>query len=110
MGSSEYTVEFFISILFHHFSYNRNWRRGIKIIYGKSKRKLKEFGHYWNFGLNDCFFPIVSFKLLLESLEANHLTMLLTHLLLEHRIILLRTEYKDNAILIESLLQLLLPL
>lgn len=104
---TEYTLEFYISLIFYHFFYNSNWNREIQIVYKKDKHLLSEFARYRNFPPNEL--PISLYDLL-KLISPYHVVMLIFHLLLEHKVILLRTQYKNNAIFIESLLQLLSPL
>lgn len=100
-----------MSLIFHHFAYNANWLREIKISYtSHHKEKLKEFARYRNFCQIGLSLPLFSSKLLFELIDAGNIMKLLSHILLERNILLIRTEYKDNAIYIESLLQLIAPL
>lgn len=65
---------------------------------------------YRNFTPYDLSFPLFSFESLFQTLGVDNTITLLTHLLLEHKVILLRDKYKDNAKVIELLLELMAPL
>lgn len=95
--------------MFHHFTYNSNWQREVRVTWTEHGPK-SEFARYRNFSSMGLSFPQFSFRPLFELIEPRQVIQLVTHLLLEHKVLLVRSKYQDNAILIESLLQLLAPL
>ena len=101
----DYTLEFYISLLFHHLYYNSKWQNEVEIL-----NKGKPFATYRNYQSSGLTLPNFTFQLLLETMKPNKILELVQCLLLEKKIILVKSQYSDNAIIIESILSLMFPL
>jgi len=106
----KYTMEFYISLLFHHIYYNSEWQNEVEIFYKDSHKNRKTFARYRNYKQVGFTLPNFTFQPLLESIKPNRILELIKLLLLEKKILLIRDNYSDNAIIIESLIMLLSPL
>ena len=106
----KYTLEFYISLLFHHIYYNSEWQNEVEIFYRDSHKHRKTFARYRNYKPVGFTLPNFTFQPLLEAIKPNRILELIKYLLLEKKILLIRSQYSDNAVIIESLLMLLSPL
>lgn len=104
------TVEFYLNLLFHQLNYNSEWQNEVLFFTRDQNRKRKTLLRYTNYKENGFFVPNLSYKLLLDSIKPNSILLLVKLLLLEKKILLVRSNYADNAIIIECLLSLLYPL
>ena len=109
-ANKKYTVEFYISLLFHHIYYNSEWQNEVEIFYRDSRKHRRTFARYRNYKPTGFTLPNFTFQPLLESIKPNRILELTKFLLLEKKILLVRDQYSDNAVIIESLLMLLSPL
>ena len=103
---SKFTIEFYISFLFHYLQYNSEWQNEIEIVY----KQRETFARYRNYKPTGFTLPNFTLQSLLETMKPNRILQLVTYLLLEKKILLVQKNYSDNAIIIESLLTLLSPL
>ncbi len=106
----EYTMEFYLSLLFHYLSYNIDLQNEIVIMYKDRSSSAKGLLRYRNYSEIGITLPNFTFQSLLESIEPIHIIYLMKLILLERKIIFVRTDCNDNAVLIESILQLINPL
>eukprot|EP00826_Nyctotherus_ovalis_P005862 TRINITY_DN11337_c0_g1_i3.p1 TRINITY_DN11337_c0_g1~~TRINITY_DN11337_c0_g1_i3.p1 ORF type:complete len:149 (-),score=8.40 TRINITY_DN11337_c0_g1_i3:63-509(-) len=106
----KYTLEFYISFLFHHLYYNSKWQNEVQIHYKDKRNNSKTFINYRNYKPEGFTLPNFTFQTLLESIQPRQLLELIKCLLLEKKVLLIRDQYSDNAVIIESLLSLLFPL
>lgn len=109
-SGKKYTMEFYLSLLFHHIYYNSEWQNEVDIYYQDHHKRKKTFLRYRNYKPVGFTLPNFTFQSLLETIKPNRILDLLKCLLLEKKILLIRNNYADNAVLIESLLMLLSPL
>ncbi len=109
-AGKKYMMEFYISLLFHHIYYNSEWQNEVEIFYRDAHRQRKTFARYRNYKPVGFTLPNFTFQPLLESVKPNRILELVKYLLLEKKILLVRNQYSDNAVVIESLLMLLSPL
>jgi len=105
-----YTIEFYISLLFHHLYYNCEWQNEVEVFYRDKRNSKRTFIKYRNYRSEDFALPNFTFQTLLETIQVNQILELIKCLLLEKKILLIRDQYSDNALLIENLLLLLFPL
>jgi len=101
--------------LFHQLSWNSDSNSEIEIYkkeqhQGNNKSYRKSVIRYKNNSENEMYFPHFSFKLLCETINPESILFLVYSLLLERKIILVASDYSNNAIIIESILSLLYPL
>ena len=108
--AEEYTVEFYLSLLFHYLSYNIDKQNEVAIVYTDRTSPHKGLLRYRNYSENGITLPNFTFQTLLESIEPIHIIYLIKLILLERKLIFIRNECNENAIIIESLLQLISPL
>lgn len=106
----KYTVEFYISLLFHFMYYNSEWQNEVEIFYRDCDRQLQTFTRYRNYKPIGFTLPNFTFKSLLKTIKPDKILELVKCLLLEKKIILVHKKYSENAIIIESLIMLLSPL
>jgi len=106
----EYTIEFYLSLLFHYLAYNIDLQNEIAIVYKEKGLLNKGLLRYRNYSEIGITLPNFTFQTLLESIEPIHIIYLIKLILLERKLIFIRTNCSDNAIIIESLLQLISPL
>ncbi len=104
------TLEFYLSLLFHHIYYNSEWQNEVEIFYRDNHKHRKSFARYRNYKPTGFTLPNFTFQPLLEAMKPNRILELIKYLLLEKKVLLIRDHYSDNAIIIESLLMLLSPL
>ncbi len=109
-SNKKYTVEFYMSLLFHHLYYNSEWQNEVEIFYHDSHSHRHTFARYRNYKSSGFTLPNFTFQSLLESVKPNRILELIKYLLLEKKVLLVRDRYADNAVLIESLLSLISPL
>ena len=109
-GNKKYTLEFYISLLFHHVYYNCQLQNEVELYYRDQHRRRKTFVRYRNYSTSGFTLPNFTFEVLLSAIKPNRILELTKFLLLEKKILLIRDHYADNAVLIESLLMLLSPL
>lgn len=102
----KYSLEFHLSFLFHHLYYNSEWKNEVLITHSR-KSKL---GSYRNYRANGFALPNFNYRTLMTTMKPNRILELVQYLLLEKKILLVQSQYADNAIIIESLLSLLYPL
>lgn len=113
MGRSNiYPLEFYISMIFTPLLVSPNSNIEIEI-HTKDfvTRQQRTVFRYRNSPVDRFFGLHFTFKALLQlNLSSANLVYLFTQLLLERKILLVSSNYYQNAILIESLLSLLYPL
>jgi len=103
---SQYPLEFYLTLSFHHLFYNGDLKNEVKLVTNKNTY----FAQYQNYKLKGITPTNFTFQLLIEAIKPRQLLQILKLLLLEKKIILIRDNCDNNAILIESLLVLLSPL
>ena len=114
-------LEFYVSVFFNHLYYCEEVEHDIEIE-GK-RRRLQKTSHmaanaiesetYFRFRNTKSYgFSLenYSFELLLQSLIPEKIIFLLTALLLERKIVLIKDNFGDLAVIMESLVTLLSPL
>lgn len=104
--NARYTIEFYISLIFHHLSYNPSIQNEITLISDKTTPLAK----YYNYKASTITIPNFTFRPLLENIKIEYLIMIIKLLLLEKKVILIRDNSNDNGIVIESIIMLLFPL
>ena len=98
-------MEFYISLIFHHLTLNSDLKS--EICYTVQEKKIMRYRNY----KENSFYPSnLSYQCLVEKIKPDCILMLVKLLLLEKKIILVRNDHSDNAIIIESLLSLIFPL
>lgn len=103
---SQYPPEFYLSLSFHHLFYNADLKNEVKLTVNRSLC-FARFQNYKFRGITPANF---TFQALLETVKPKQVMHLVKLLLLEKKIIIIRDNCDDNAVLIESLLALLSPL
>lgn len=105
----KYPIEFYLSLIFYNLSYNSELQNEIEIVYeNKSAHKrLFKYRNYKEVGLT---LPNFTIQTLMENIASSHIMEIVKLLLLERKIVIIGSNCGFNAILIESLLMLLLPL
>lgn len=103
-----YPIEFFISLSLYHLTFNSTWEKEI-VITDKNSNKNVQF-RYRNYPEIGLYLPLFGYTALLDNISSSKIIELIRHILLEHKIILIRTEFSNNAEIIEALLQLIAPL
>lgn len=106
----KYTLEFYISLLFHHVYYNSEWNNEVQVYYRDSFKRKRNFIRYRNYRSVGFTLPNFTFQALLETMKPNRVLELVKYLLLEKKILLVQRNYSENALIIESLIALLSPL
>ena len=101
----KWSLEFYISFLFHYLYYNSEWKNEVLITLNGQK-----LSSYRNCRATDFTLPNFTFHTLITTMKPNRILELIQYLLLEKKILLVQSQYSDNAIIIESLLSLLYPL
>ena len=108
---SVYTVEFYISLLFHSLTFKPNMRNLIEVGHlDFAHYKFIPLLSYSNFNETGITLSNQPFRKLFERIKANHIFKLLTLLLLERKILLIQNDDNDSAIIIECLTSLMSPL
>ena len=97
-------MEFYISLIFHHLTYSSKIQNEIAFV----SDKTTPFARYRN--CKGISIPNFSFQPLLESINADYLLLIIRLLLLERKVILIRDNFNNNAIIIEGILMLIYPL
>lgn len=105
--NKEYSPEFYISLMLHHLVYNSELQNEVLVT---SDNYLLSFFRYRNYKSVGLTLPNFTFQLLMETIELKEILDLVRFLLFEKKVILIRDDCNENAILIESLLMLLSPL
>jgi len=103
-------MEFFISLFFSHIYHNPGLQNEVSLTFinhSKSQASSFRFRNYKDNGLTP---PNFTFKSLLEKVKPSRILDLFKLLLFEKKIIIVSSEYDENAIIIESLLSLIYPL
>jgi hypothetical protein len=103
---SQYSLEFYLTLSFHHLFYNAELKNEVRLVIGKNTH----FAQYQNYKLRGITPTNFTFQSLIEAIKPTQLLQILKLLLLEKKIILIRDSCDDNAVLIESLITLLSPL
>eukprot|EP00826_Nyctotherus_ovalis_P066106 TRINITY_DN9749_c0_g1_i2.p1 TRINITY_DN9749_c0_g1~~TRINITY_DN9749_c0_g1_i2.p1 ORF type:complete len:270 (-),score=71.96 TRINITY_DN9749_c0_g1_i2:380-1189(-) len=106
----EYTLEFFVSLLFHYFAYRVNAKNEVAVVYEDRSKKLQELMRYRNYNEIGITLPNFTFQLLFEKIEPICILQLIKIILLERKLIFIESDCANNAIITESLLQLISPL
>ena len=109
-GPKKYTMEFYLSLLFHHVYYNSDLQNEVELFYRDHHQRRRTFARYRNYKTTGFTLPNFTFEALLSAIKPNRILDLMKFLLLEKKVLLIRDHYADNAVLIESLLMLLSPL
>ena len=104
MSKSNFTMEFYLSLIFHYFTYNVTLLNEIAISHNG---KLIRYRNYSEIGIT---IPNFTFKVLLKHIDPEYIIILIQLILLERRIIFVKKDCSINAIIIESLFQLICPL
>jgi len=79
----------------------------IAIVSKLDKEEIMRYRNYSEIGIT---LPNFTFQTLFEAIEPNYILYLIKLILLERRLIFIRTDCSNNTIIIESLLQLIYPL
>lgn len=108
--NAEYTLEFFVSLLFHYFAYRVNAKNEVALVYEDRSKKLQELMRYRNYSEIGITLPNFTFQLLFEKIEPVCILHLIKVILLERKLIFIESDCANNAIITESLLQLICPL
>jgi len=107
---SRLTIECLLSLVFHHFYFNSTIENEVHVIYSDQSYNRKLFIKYRNhkdFGFslqNSCF------ELVLKKIRYIDLVSIVEAILQEKKIILIYENYEQNAVIIEALLSLIIPL
>ena len=105
-------LEFYLSVFFNHLYHNESIDSNIEIE-GKRPSKSLSVETYFRYRNTRSYGFILenySFELLLQSLKPDKIIFLLTALLLERKILLIKEKFGDIAVIMESLVELLCPL
>jgi hypothetical protein len=105
LQEKKWSLEFYISLLFHHLYYNSEWKNEVLISY--NNHRLSSYRNCRTTGLT---LPNFTFHTLMTTMKPNRILELIQYLLLEKKILLVQSQYSNNAIITESLLSLLYPL
>lgn len=103
-NAGEHSVEFYVSLIFNYFVHNVDSRNEVAIAH---KGRLVRYRNYREIGIT---LPNFTFKALLKSISPEHILALIKLILLERKLILVRSDCSKNALIIESLFQLINPL
>jgi len=103
-NTSAYNIEFYVSLIFNYFMHNVDSRNEIAISY---KNRLVRYRNYREIGIT---LPNFTFKALFKSITPDNIMSLIKLILLERKLIVIKTDCSKNALIIESLLQLISPL
>lgn len=101
------TLEFYVSLVFHHLSYSADLQNEVEIISSADTCITLRYRNYKAVGLT---LPNFTVQALTGSIRPETILELVKLLLLEKKIILVRDNCSDNALLIETLLMLMSPL
>lgn len=101
---NQFNIEFYVSLIFNYFVHNVDARNEVAIYY---KGELVRYRNYREIGIT---LPNFTFKELFKSIVPEHIITLIKLILLERKLILIKSDCSKNAIIIESLFQLICPL
>lgn len=104
---SDYTLEFYVSLLFHYLGYNASQMDEVAVVSREERKEIMRYRNYSEIGIT---MPNFTFQVLLETIEPSYIVYLIRLILLERRLIFIKNDCADNTIIIESLLQLICPL
>ena len=107
---TKYSLEFYVSLLFHHIYYNSEWHNEVEVYYTDRHKFKRSFIRYRNYKSTGFTLPNFTFRSLLETMKPNRVLELVKYLLLEKKVLLVQKHCSDNAVIIESLISLLSPL
>jgi hypothetical protein len=103
-NTNSYNIEFYISLIFNYFMHNVDSRNEIAISFTD---RLIRYRNYREIGIT---LPNFTFKALFKSIAPENIMVLIKLILLERKLILIKTDCSKNALIIESLFQLINPL
>ena len=116
-SQNKYSMEFYLSVLFHHLYYNPQFSNEVEVLYsvpqlqgGKQRGGRKSMFRYRNYKDIGFTLPNFTFQILLERLDPYRIMHIFSVLLLERKLLLIHDNYGENALIIESLIALLSPL
>ena len=109
-AKNEYSIEFYISLLFHCLVYKVEAKNEVALVYKDRLNKLQELMRYRNYNEIGITIPNFTFQLLFEKIEPICILNLIRIILLERKLIFIESDCSNNAIITESLLQLVYPL
>ncbi len=106
------TVEFLLSLLFHGVTFSSAANNEVQLSYQcpedeEPDKPLLRFRNQRGYGLQ---LENFAFELLVKKIPPQAMLKLVCALLLERKVVLLFQNYQQNAIIMESLLSLLVPL
>lgn len=104
--TSGYSLEFYLSLVFHHLSYSADLQNEVEVI-AENRAPFVRYRNYKAVGLT---LPNFTVQGLMENVAPKQIIEIVKLLLLEKKIIIVRDNCGDNALLIESILMLLSPL
>ena len=102
-----FTMEFYISLLFHYLSFNPKLKNYVEVVNANSD--CKTLFSYCNFNEDSHGLSNHCFKVLFERINLKNIIKLLCLMFLERKIILLQDNDSELAIIIECLLELIYP-
>ena len=105
-ASKRYSIEFYLSLAFHHLSYSADLQNEVEVL-SENNTSFVRYSNYKAVGLT---LPHFTIQGLMENVKPKQIVDIVKLLLLEKKIILIRDNCNDNALLIESILMLLSPL
>lgn len=109
-SNNKYPIEFYISLIFYHLSYNSCLQNEIEIVFENKLKKPQRLFKYRNYKEVGLTLPNFTVQALIENIEPAHIMELIKLLLLERKVLLISSNCSCNAVIIESILMLLLPL
>ena len=99
-----YPIEFYLSLIFNYFICDVDSLNEVLI---SSKDQLLRYRNYNEIGIT---IPNFTFQILMENIDPEQIMLLIRLILLERKIIFVKSDCNNNAMIIESLLQLICPL
>ncbi len=106
-----FPLEFQVSVLFHYLTTNPDWHNEVELYMRDRNKQRHEAFRYRNYNPAAGFYPPnFTLRLLLEALNPDRILLIMRFLVLERKVLLLSEDFRNNAVLIESLLSLLYPL
>lgn len=105
--TGEYSAEFYVSLLFHHLSYSAELRNEVEVLSLKTRETFIRYRNYKGVGLT---LPNFTAQALLSNVRPRQIVEMLRFLLFERKVIFIRDNCSDSALIIETLLMLLAPL
>lgn len=103
-------MEFMISLVFNHLSFNSNSNSEIQLLYSDPNFNWQTMLRYRNHKDYGFFLQNFSFELLVKRVSSENILRIVSALLLERKVILLFHNYQQNAVIMESIISLLCPL